>query len=236
MADEATISELHGSARATAHSLPSSVCEDHTDNSRFDLLTVSSVAWKAHFKRLTLQPIGQYLTVPLSASVSKGDQVRVTEDAAWVFCKNGEAQIHPSYVACESVKLGGLHLDLVLKEITEADELAAYWSLTDYHYRGHRLCGRTARLIVRNFHPFYPRVIGYIELATPLYMNKARSAILDAPFRDGAISWDRWDMATMRRYIHLIVRVARCVILPEFRGLGLGQLLLRHAAEFARSR
>jgi ABC-type phosphate/phosphonate transport system ATPase subunit/GNAT superfamily N-acetyltransferase len=43
-------------------------------------------------------------------------------------------------------------------------------------------------------------------------------------------------MATLRRYIHVMVRVARCVVYPEFRGLGLGQILIRHAAEFGRHR
>jgi ABC-type ATPase with predicted acetyltransferase domain len=43
-------------------------------------------------------------------------------------------------------------------------------------------------------------------------------------------------MPTLRRYIHLLVRIARCVVYPEFRGLGLGQVLVKHAAEFARRR
>lgn len=43
-------------------------------------------------------------------------------------------------------------------------------------------------------------------------------------------------MQTTRQYIHLIVRIARFVIHPEFRGLGLGQILTQHAAQFARTR
>ena len=50
------------------------------------------------------------------------------------------------------------------------------------------------------------------------------------------IAWDRWDMDIQRRYIHLNVRIARCVVYPEFRGLGIGQLLVEHAARFARER
>ena len=79
--------------------------------------------------------------------------------------------------------MGSLDLELVFKEITEAEEFEAYGALTRFHYRGHQLFGRTARLVVRSFHPIYPKVIGYIELTTPFYMNKARATLLDAPFR-----------------------------------------------------
>ncbi|MBI3951773.1 MAG: hypothetical protein HY314_15095 [Acidobacteria bacterium] len=59
------------------------------------------------------------------------------------------------------------------------------------------------------------------------YMNKPRAIVLNAPFNLNGIAWDAWDMPTMRQYIHLIVRIARCVVYPEFRGLGLGQILIR---------
>ena len=65
-------------------------------------------------------------------------------------------------------------------------------------------------------------------------MNKPRSVILNAPFSDSEIQWDAWDMPTLRRYIHLFVRIARCVVFPEFRGLSLGRLLVKHAGSFAR--
>jgi hypothetical protein len=120
---------------------------------------------------------------------------------------------------------GGIRLEILIKEVTEPEEYHAYKALADFHYRGHLIHGRTARLIVRTFHPTYPKVIGYIELATPFYMNKARAKIFNAPFRMKDISWATWDMPTMRRYIHLVVRIARCVVYPEFRGLGLGQIL-----------
>ena len=124
----------------------------------------------------------------------------------------------------------------MIKEITEPDEADAYEALAQFHYRGHMLRGRTAKLIVRSFHPAYPRVIGYIELATPFYMNKARASVLNARFRGQGVGWDVWDMAATKRFTNVIVRIARCIIYPEFRGLGLGQILVKHAAEFARTR
>ena len=146
------------------------------------------------------------------------------------------ARILPIYAVREDLQAGNLILEFVIKEITEPDEFAAYQALSEFHYRERTLHGRTARLVVRSFHPIYPKVVGYIELAMPFYMNKPRAAILDAPFAADGITWDRWDIPTMRRYIHLIVRIGRCVIYPEFRGLGLGQALLKHAAAFARER
>lgn len=198
--------------------------------------TVTSVNRKGHLKCLRVEPGNQCMIVPLSACVDKGNTVRLEGSNAWVVCKNGEAQILRPYMAEERITIGSLKLEVLIKEITEEEERVAYVSLAGFHYRGHVTYGRTARLIVRTFHPLYPKVIGYIELATPFYMNKARAIVLDAPFEFGDIRWKRWDMSTLRKYIHLLVRIARVVVYPEFRGLGIGQVLIKHAAEFARRR
>jgi GNAT superfamily N-acetyltransferase len=197
---------------------------------------VSGIKWRDFLKQIFLTGESVPLEVPRSACVSKGDLVKHEQDGAWVECSNGLARILPSYAAREELVAGNLILEFAIKEITDAEEFAAYQALSEFHYRERALHGRTARLIVRNFHPIYPKVVGYIELATPFYMNKARAAILDAPFAADGIEWDRWNVPTMRRFIHLIVRIARCVIYPEFRGVGLGQVLLKHAAAFARER
>jgi hypothetical protein len=191
------------------------------------VLKVSSVNWKGYLKRLTLQPGPQWLTVPLSACVSTGDRVRLTDEGAWVICQNGQAQILQPYAARETVALGGLQVEAVVKEITEPGEHNAYQSLAEYHYRDSLIHGRTARLIVCAFHPLFPQVLSYVELATPFYMNRARANILNSHFESGSITWEAWNKLTIRRYIHLIVRIARCVVYPEFRGVGLGQILAR---------
>lgn len=196
---------------------------------------VERVAWRKHLKEIFLED-GSSIKLPRSACVSDGDRVVLDEDGAQVSCENGTIRILPTYAAVEKVSVGSLDLELVVKEITESEEFEAYEALTQFHYRGRSLFGRTARLVVRNFHPIYPKVIGYIELTTPFYMNKARGTLLDAPFKANGVAWDRWDKEVQRRYIHLNVRIARCVVYPEFRGLGIGQLLVKHAALFARDR
>lgn len=198
--------------------------------------TVRMVTWRGHLKHLRMENHPTSLVVPRSACVSVGDHVRFLDAHAGIVCKNGIAAISPTYTATERLQIGNLDLNIVIKEITFKEEWSAYKSLSEFHYRSKTLHGRTAKLVVLSFTPFYPRVVGYIELATPFYMNKPRSRILDAPFRSTAVSWQRWDMSTMRQYIHLIARIARCVIYPEFRGMGLGKLLVKHAAAFARER
>jgi ABC-type lipoprotein export system ATPase subunit/GNAT superfamily N-acetyltransferase len=201
-----------------------------------DQLQVAAVNREGHLKRLRLEPGSRWLEVPLSACVSSGDQVRIVNEKAWVRCKNGECQFLQPYLASDVLRLGGLSQEVLVKEITEPEEDVAYRSLADYHYRGHRIHGRTARLIMRTFHPSYPKVIGYIELATPFFTSKARAAIMNTPFKYGNVCWDRWDMPTLRKYIHLMVRIARTVVSPEFRGMGVGQMLVKHAALFAAQR
>ena len=199
-------------------------------------LLVAAVNWKGHTKRLKLEPGGFTMDVPLSACVTKGDRLRYHSGDAWVIGKNGDCKILQPYVVPDVVNLGGDEIDVLIKEITEPEEHTGYQALADYHYRGKSIHGRTARLIVRTSTPRYPKVLGYIELATPFFMNKPRSQILNAPFDCGNVSWDTWDMPTLRRYIHVVVRIARTVVSPEFRGANIGQLLVKHASSFAKTR
>ncbi len=191
--------------------------------------------WREHLKRVKLRG-GPVLTLARSACVSAGDRVAVAADSAWVICRNGTTQVWPPYVGRELVRVGQVKLDLLVKEVTEAAEHEGYLGLTRHHYRGRDVASRTARLVVRSFDPLYPKILGYVELATPFFMNKARSALFDAPFRGRGLAWDRWDKAALSASIHAVVRIARCVVSPEFRGVGLGQLLVKHAIRFARDR
>lgn len=195
--------------------------------------TVRRVAWRDHIKEIFFNDDTPKLRLTRSACVTENDVIEFSGSDVSVVCENGKAQLLPIYVASERLQIGNLDLEFLIKEITEAEEQSAYQALTQFHYRTHVLFGRTARLVVRNFHPIYPKVAGYIELTTPFFMNKARATILDAPFKANGTSWQSWDVETRRRNINLIVRIARCVIYPEFRGLGLGQILIKHASEFA---
>nr|BDD46349.1 hypothetical protein 4 [Pseudomonadaceae bacterium] len=197
---------------------------------------VSTVSWHGHLKRIVLRPGKGSLYVPRSACVGSGARVRLVGDRVSVVCKEGLAQILPAYFATETLRFDGLSVELAVKEITETDEYESYLHLSNLHYRGHEMHGRTAKLILRSFHPAFPTVVGYIELATPFLMNKARAQVMDARFENGSVKWERWDKESLRRYIHLIVRIGRIVVAPEFRGLGVAKTLLKHAISFAKDR
>ncbi len=198
--------------------------------------TVKSVLWKGHLKRLRLNPGDQWITLPRSACVTRGDQVELRGGAAYVLCENGRAQIYPPYARLETLTLGGSTLEVLAKEVTEPAEQEACDALSDFHYRGHVRHGRISRVILRSPHPSYPMILGYIELATPFQMNKARADVLDTTFALGDTRWEGWNAKTTRRHLHVVVRIARTVVHPELRGLGLAQLLVRHACSFARER
>ncbi len=164
------------------------------------------------------------------------DVVVVGKDDAHARCRNGRAQILPAYAAKDTLVIGTRTLHLTVKEAETEEELAGYHQLEEYHYRGKVLHGRRVPLIVRSEDPLLPLVLGYIELSTAFIMNRSRSVLLDDEFHDetGDIAWMNWKKAAVRRYTNLVVRIARTVVSPEFRGLGLARILAKHAARFAR--
>ncbi len=155
---------------------------------------------------------------------------------AYARCRNGRAQILPIYAAKDTLVFGTKKIHLIVKEIETEGELKGYHQLEEYHYRGKVLHGRRVPLIVRSEDPLLPSVLGYIELSTAFIMNRPRAVVLDEKFHDdvGNISWSTWKKETVRHYTNLIVRIARTVVSPEFRGLGLARILVRHAARFAK--
>jgi ABC-type ATPase with predicted acetyltransferase domain len=198
--------------------------------------TCFSVRWVNGQKLIKLVPGNLEVTLPLSACVSKNDTVIFDGNKLFVKCQNGLAQLLPSYVNSDILRVGGRDIEIVIKEITTIEEQIAYEALADYHYREATPSGRYARLIIRSYHPLHPTILGYVELQTTFFMNKARSIFFDAPFHDGdegIVQWQRWDQVARKFSTHAIVRIARCVVHPEFRGLGLGKSLIDHASQFA---
>jgi ABC-type ATPase involved in cell division/GNAT superfamily N-acetyltransferase len=166
-----------------------------------------------------------------------GDDVvyRGAKDAH-VRCRNGSATLLPAYHAVDHIDVGQRRVSVTVKEIETEDERRGYAQLSQYHYRGKDLHGRRSPLILVCHDPLLPTVLGYIELATAFLMNKPRATVLSALFTDpeSGIGWSDWTKETVRQYTNLVVRIARTVVSPEFRGLGLASLLVRHAAAYAR--
>lgn len=206
----------------------------HTHNQN-KLSKILEVTKNKSSKKAKIAGLKEWVTLPAYSCVGKGDTVRIESNKMWVICVNGEAQIIPPYLNKKKIRKDGLDFELLFKEITDDKEFETFKNLSALHYRNHNVFGRTVKIIARSFDPAYPDVIGYIELGTALYMNKPRSAILNSPFRYKSTSWNVWDMDTQRSNINLIVRITRTVVLPEFRGLGIGRELVNSAIQYARN-
>ncbi|MGH2272877.1 GNAT family N-acetyltransferase [Anaerohalosphaeraceae bacterium U12dextr] len=166
------------------------------------------------------------------------DLILKGKNVAYAKCINGKAIILPAYSSRDQIIFGAKSISLIVKEPITEKELSGYHKLEEYHYRGTCLHGRRVPLIVTSSDPLLPDVLGYIELATAFLMNRPRTELFNHPFCDSTkrISWSIWDKNSAKQYTNIVVRIARCVVSPEFRGLGLSRLLVKHAIAFARNR
>lgn len=201
-------------------------------------MRVASVNYRETSKRFRLEN-GRYIDMHRYCCLGCGDDLVVTSHShAHARCLNGRATVLPIYSARDSIDFGNRRIPLHIKELETAAEIEGYHRLEEYHYRGKILHGRRVPLIVGSADPLLPKVLGYVELSTAFLMNRPRAVLLGAPFADdnGKIEWAEWNKNAVRQYTNLLVRIARCVVSPEFRGLGIASILVRHAASFARKR
>lgn len=183
--------------------------------------------------------------VPRSACVIEGDIVyshapldktsSMEQDHLFIKCENGSIQLTPIYSFETIFQIGEFSLHITIKEISQQDEFDGYFALTQYHYRDKILFGRHASLVAVTRHPMLPKVVGYIDLATAFFVITPRRNILDEPTRLNGVSWDSWTKDVIRERIPLFARIARCVVHPELRSMGLGGILVEHAAEFTKT-
>ena len=177
-------------------------------------------------------------SVPRSACVTIGDILDFDDKkTVYVRCKNADkkARILPIYSEQDRIQLGNLTIPVLIKEITEDEEFRAYRHLQFHHYRGKSLFGRHAPLVICTSHPLLSTVAGYIELVTLFGASKPRREFFDAQCNLDGITWKQWNNKTSRKYISLFVRIARCVVHPELRGIGIGKLLIKHSIQFAKN-
>ena len=144
-------------------------------------IRIKKLKSKVKYKKLNLSNDISF-DLAISSCVDEQNKITINNEGITVQCKNGITQIHPSYCQKEVTKIGGYSIELLIKEITDSDELKSYESLSQFHYKGQQLFGRTSVLIATSTTPYLPKVLGYIELATPFYVNKPRAELLNAPF------------------------------------------------------
>ena len=157
--------------------------------------------------------------------------------------------VTPHFPRETTLQLGGVGYRVCVREITTQSDLAEYEYLEGFHYKtsssivseegepekAKSVGGRRAVLIA--YFQVGKRMLpaGYIELQMPLLMVKPRHVLFDNGFHHPTrpVNWDHWDKAAMSKHVNLVVRIARVVTSPDFRGLGLARVLIDTAREFS---
>lgn len=228
-----------------------------------EFYTVVGANPKGHRKQLSVSDGAKrnlYLVVPRFAPAGKGDVVAVdSEHPSNIFVVSSEdredlIRLSPHFEKTVDLQLGSLPISARITEVNRPEDIDSLNFLEKFHYRSTPFQdeendlfgnvksistgGRRAVLLIylKSGHGW--QAVGYIELQMPLMMVKPRHDLFNNAFshRTRSIQWGVWDLQAMRKYLNLIVRVARVVINPEFRGLGLSRVLLTTAQEYCRQR
>ena len=201
-----------------------------------------------------------HLKVHRFAVVGKGDEIEIdphhasrmavvsSEDASDLI------RVTPHFEVPATLRIGEREINLRMTEITTQEDLDAYTYLESFHYktsasvvRGEEeetstqepnVGGRKAVLMCYIKNGVRWDAVAYVELHMPLLMVKPRHVALSSPFQHPTrnIHWEKWDQYAIRDYVNCIVRIARVVTSPEFRGLGLARVLISTAKTFAKER
>lgn len=207
-----------------------------------------------------------YITVPRFACVGKGDQIAIDPSHPDnIYCTSSEdhsdyIKISPHFEGSGNSSVGGLSFQYRVSEVNRPEDIDSLAYLEQFHYKSFAgasdtptdtddlfaqarsktasVGGRKGVLIlyVRLFGQW--QAAGYIELQMPLMMCKPRHDLFATPFQHSTrpISWSAWDQHAIKRFVNTIVRVARVVVNPELRGLGLARILISSSKDFCRQR
>lgn len=198
------------------------------------------------------------LPVHRFAMVGPGDQVNLVRSPAdlqmTLRCSGSHSDIviTPHFQSHHEIRFGDDRLKILLTEIHSEDEYGSYRRLEQFHYKGINLHlgpdagiesksksigGRRALLLASIQKNGMSRSVGYIEIQMPLMMCKPRHVLFGRPFchKKSSVSWETW-LGDGQRYVNLIARIARVVVDPEFRGIGISTLLVEGAKAFCRER
>lgn len=230
------------------------------NNKKMAIFTVETARSKNHNKLVSIRGEAggiSTLVLPRFALIGPGDRLRMRSPAATrlielegVDQKNW-IKIVPTYVGKGQMQLAGESYELEFREIESAADYESYEKLESFHYRGRStdtepgvadeglkgVGGRKGVVLAVLRVGSKSRVIGYIELQMPLMMCKPRHNLFSFPFSHPAagVEWKKW-LGDGQQHVNLIVRIARVVVDPEFRGLGISSQLVEQAKQYAASR
>ena len=225
--------------------------------------TVKTTGAKGHQKRLSVAAKGGQtiaVMVPRYAMLGKGDEVLFDpEHLRNVFAGNAEIpddpiRISPHFEESSTVQLGGESIQSRVTEIAAPCDLDALSYLEQFHYKTvaaqspeesekesaktSTVGGRKSVLVLYLKLGGEWQAAGYVELQMPFLMVKPRHDLFHKGFKHPTrpIGWERWDQHAIREYVNLIVRVARIVVAPDLRGMGLARQLIEAAQKFSTER
>lgn len=217
-----------------------------------------SVSIRGAERRLTIEDSRggtQIIRLHRYALLGKGDRVVIDpEKPKSIFAASSEddadrIRIAPPFSSESSRSLGKRTFKFKVKEITDEADRQDFEYLERFHYKSaisdddsssSKLSsgGRKAVLLAFTKEGGVRTPAGYIELQMPLLMAKPRHTLFGHGFSHPSrpISWDTWDQHAMRKHVNCIVRIARVVVHPELRGLGISRLLIDQAKQYSRER
>ena len=222
---------------------------------------VTATTPKQHQKRVVVRgETGQISAILLHryALVKKGDSILLNpEHPSNIFIPSSEEgdkpiRISPIFRGEKTVRFGSQKIPARIQEVSTLQDLGSLEYLEKYHYKtfsdagvedinsrkASSAGGRKSVLMLYLKIGRKWQEAGYIELHMPLMMVKPRHTLFDAHFSHSSrdISWESWDQHSIRKYVNLIVRIARVVVAPDFRGMGLARLLIDYAKSFCEER
>lgn len=176
------------------------------------------------------------ISLPAFAYVDQGDRLTLWTNGSGGLVRvekyvefgpngsSGMVQILPQYCRTERIRLGGIDLEMTFRERIGKVDWKAAKELEQFHYRGkglNKIVGRRSVLVAE---AKGWGIVGYVVLSSTVAAAKPRFELFNTNFGE-----------QMRSHlINKIVRIPRVVVHPEFRGVGLGASLARHAVSYAR--
>jgi len=215
---------------------------------------VKSINNKESFKIITLTGNGKDIKLKLHRYSIVGQQDKLlvsTKFTDKIYVKSasgGLLQIQPHFEFKDEFKLGDLSLEIRITELITETDIENYYLLEKYHYKSisnlsdetndvdtNTGGGRKSILLLYLKLPGRWEAVGYIELQMPLMMCKPRHTLFNNPYNneEKQIAWMKWDQEAIRVHVNQIVRIARVVTSPEFRGLALSKYLIKAAKAFS---
>jgi energy-coupling factor transporter ATP-binding protein EcfA2/GNAT superfamily N-acetyltransferase len=215
---------------------------------------VRRVVTKGDQKKIVIETLATQVdfSVHRHGLVGPRDRIRVRdglERRIWVVDADGggDIPVSPPFEEHRTIIFAGDETQTRIVEPTSAADHSDHAELEAFHYRGldfsdperatkKGVGGRRAVLLAQVRTEGHWVTAGYIELQMPLLMAKPRHVAFNRPFRHpSGLSWEDWRKGG-QEHVNRIVRIARTVVHPEYRGAKLSAQLVQAAMRFARER